>query len=115
MSPPVTLLQEVLILGAVIGDADRVVSAAEEDTIMMGILPPTTTWDEWDRDPTTKGHSSLLSPGMADKPATPVLVVVENNTPSGWESKEYVPEINSFKGHPVMGSKLYSMGAPTTG
>ena len=88
---------------------------AEEDTVMMGILPPATTWDEWDGDPTTKGHSSPLSPGMADKPATPRLVGVENDAPSGWESREYVLEINSFKGHPIMGSKLYSMGAPTAG
>ena len=73
-SPPVTLAQEVLTLGAIMGEADRVVSAAEEDTVTMGILPPTTTWDEWDRDPTTKGHSSPLSPGKADKPAIPGLV-----------------------------------------
>ena len=46
MSPPVTLPQKVLILGAVIGDADRVVSAAAEDTVNVGIFPPTTTWDE---------------------------------------------------------------------
>ena len=45
-SPPVTLLQEVLILGAVLGDEDRVVLAAEEDTVTVGILLPTTTWDE---------------------------------------------------------------------
>ena len=115
MSPPITLLQEVLILGAVIGDANRVVSTAEEDTVMMGILPPTTTWDERDGDPTTKGHSSLLSPGKADKPATPRLVGVENDAPSGWESMEYVLGTNGFKGHPVMGSKLYSMGAHITG
>ena len=48
-------------------------------------------------------------------PATPGLVELENNAPSGWESKEYVLEINGFKGRPIMGSKLYSMGAPTTG
>ena len=46
MSPPVTLLHEVLILGAVLGDADRVVSARAEDTVTVGILPPATTWDE---------------------------------------------------------------------
>ena len=45
----------------------------------------------------------------------PGLVGVENDAPSGWEGREYVLEINSFKGHPVMGSKLYSMGVPTTG
>ena len=81
----------------------------------MGILPPTTTWDEWEGDPTTKGCSSPLSPGMADKPITPGLVGVENNALSGWENKEYILEINGFKGRPIMGSNLYSMGAPTAG
>ena len=115
MSPPVTLLQEVLILGAVVGNADRVVSAVEEDTITVGILPPATTQDEQDRDPTTKGHSSSLSPGKADKPATPGLVGVENDAPSGWESRGYALGTNGFNGHPIMGSKLYSMGAPIMG
>ena len=46
MSPPVTLLQEVLILGAILGNADRVVLAVEEDMVTVGILLPTTTWDE---------------------------------------------------------------------
>ena len=115
MSSPVTLPQEVLILGAVVGDANRVVSTAAEETVTVAILLPTTTRDEQDGDPTTKGHSSLLSPGKADKPATPRLVGVENDAPSGWESKEYVLETNSFKGHPIMGSKLYSMGTPITG
>ena len=45
----------------------------------------------------------------------PGLVGVVNDAPSGWENKEYILEISSFKGHPIMGSKLYSMGAPTTG
>ena len=43
------------------------------------------------------------------------LVGVKNNAPSGWEGREYVLMINSFKGHPVMGLKLYSMGVPTVG
>ena len=45
-SPPVTLAQEVLTLGAIIGEADRVVSAAEEETVTVGILLPATTRDE---------------------------------------------------------------------
>ena len=45
-SPPVTLLEEVLILGAMLGDEDRVVSAVEENTVTVGILLPTTTLDE---------------------------------------------------------------------
>ena len=44
-SSPVTLLEEVLILGAVLGDEDRVVSAAEESTVTVGTLSPTTTLD----------------------------------------------------------------------
>ena len=46
MSPPVTLLQEVLILGAMLGNATRVVSAVAEDTVTVGILLPATTQDE---------------------------------------------------------------------
>ena len=46
MSPCVTLPQEVLILGAILGDADRVVSTVAEDTVTVGILPSATTWDE---------------------------------------------------------------------
>ena len=112
--PPSTLAKEVLTLGAIIGEANRVVSAVGE-TVTRGILLPTTTQDEQDRDPTTKGHSSPPSPGKADKPATPRLVGVEDDAPSGWESKEYILGTNSFKGCPVMGSKLYSMGAPIAG
>ena len=63
-----------------------------------------------DGDPTTKGHSSLLSPGKADKPATPRLVGVENDAPSGWESKEYVLETNSFQGSPHHGIKVILHG-----
>ena len=114
-SPCGTLLQEVLILGAILDDADRDVSAVAEDTVTVGILPSTTTRDEQDRDPTTNGHSSLLSPGKVDRPVMPGLVGVENDAPSGWEGREYILKISSFKGCPVMGSKLYSMGVPTAG
>ena len=37
MSSPVTLPQEVLILGAVVGDANRVVSTAAEETVTVAI------------------------------------------------------------------------------
>ena len=43
------------------------------------------------------------------------LVGVGNDAPSGWEGREYVLGINTFRGHPVMGSKLYSVGIPTMG
>ena len=115
MSPCGMLPQEVLILGAISDNADRVVSAVAEDTVTVGILPSTTTWDERDGDPATSGHSSLLSPGKVDRPVMHRLVGVKNDTPIGWEGREYVLEINGFKGRPVMGSKLYSMGVPTVG
>ena len=114
-SPPVTLLQEVLILGAILGDEDRVVSAAEEDTVTVGTLPPTTTQDERDGGPTTSGRSSWLSPGKFNRPVTCGLVEVGNVTSCGWEDREYVSGINTFRGHPVMGSKLYSAGVPIVG
>ena len=110
-SPPVTLLQEVLIQGAVLGNANRVVLAAEEDMVTVGILLPTTTWDERDGDPTTNGCSSWLCPGKFDRPVTHGLVEVRNS----WEGGEYVFGINAFRGHPVMGSKLYSTGIPIIG
>ena len=59
-SLPPTLAQEVLTLGAIVGEADKVISAADEEIVTVGIIPPTTTWDEWEGDPTTKGCSSLL-------------------------------------------------------
>ena len=46
-SLPATLAQEVLTLGAVVGEADRVISAADEETVTVGIIPPATTQDEW--------------------------------------------------------------------
>ena len=114
-SPCGTLPQEVLILGAISDNANRVVSAVAEDTVTVGILPSATTRDEQDGDPTTNGHSSLLSPSKVDKPVMYRLVGVENDAPSGWEGREYVLKINGFKGCPVIGSKLYSIGVPTTG
>ena len=76
-----------LTLGAVVGEANRVISAADEETVTIGIIPPTTTWDEWEGDPTTKGHSSSPRPDKADKPATFGLTGVENDVPGDWERK----------------------------
>ena len=67
-SPPVTLLEEVLILGAILGDEDRVVSAVEGNTVTICILSPVTTLDEQDMDPTTNGHSSTLGPASLTDP-----------------------------------------------
>ena len=87
-SLPATLAQEVLTLGAVVGEADRVISTADEETVTIGIISPTTTLDAQEGDLTTKGHSSLPSPAKADKPATFRLTGVENDFPGGWERKE---------------------------
>ena len=114
-SPPVMLLEEVLILGAVLGDEDRVVSAVEEYTVTMGSLPPTTTLDEQDRGPTTSGHSSWLSPGKFDRPVIHRLVEAGGETSHGWEDREKISEVDAFRGHPVMGLKLYSVGGPIIG
>ena len=86
-----------------LGDADRVVSTVAEDTVTVGILLPATTQDEQDGDPTTSGHSSLLSPGKVNRPVMHGLVGVKNDAPSGWEGREYVLEINGFKGHLLWG------------
>ena len=89
--------------------------AAEEDMVTVGILLPATTWDERDGDPTTSGRSSWLSPGKFDRPVMRGLVEVRNETSRGWEGGEYVFGINAFRGHPVMGLKLYSAGMPIIG
>ena len=65
--------------------------------------------------PTTSGRSSWLSPGKFDRPVTHGLVEVGNETSCGWEVREYVSGINTFRGHPVMGLKLYYTGMPIVG
>ena len=81
------LTEEVLTLRVDLGEADRVVSAADEETIIVGIIPPTTTWDEWEGDSTTKGHSSSPRPCKAGKPARFGLVEVGKGIPGDWERK----------------------------
>ena len=114
-SSPVTLLEEVLILGAILGDEDRVVSAVEESTVTVGILSPTTTLDGWDGGPTTSGHSSWLSLGRFDRPVTHRLVEVGTEISRNWEDREKILGVDAFRGCPVMGSKLYSAGGPIAG
>ena len=104
-----------LILGTILGDEDRVVLAAEEDTVTVGTLPPATTLDEQDRGPTTSGHSSWLNPGKFDRPVTCGLVEVGSETSRGWEDGENISGVDAFRGCPVMGWKLYPMGRPTVG
>ena len=85
---PATLAQEVLTLGVILGEADRVVSAADEETVIVGVIPPATTWDEQEGDSTTKGHSSSPSLGRASKSTRFGLVEVGKGVPGDWEGKE---------------------------
>ena len=84
---PVTLAEEVLTLGVDLGEADRVVSAADEETFMVGIIPSTTTHDGWEGGFTTKGCSSSPRCGKAGKPATFGLIEVGNGVPGDWEKR----------------------------
>ena len=83
--------------------------------VTVSILLSATTQDEQDGDPTTSGCSSWLSPGKFDRPVMHGLVEVRNETSHGWEGGEYVSRINAFRGHPVIGSKLYSTSVPIVG
>ena len=98
-----------------LGDADRVVLAGAEDTVTVGILPPATTRDERDGDPTTSGCSSWLSPSKVDRPVMHGLVGVRNITPSGWEGRECVLRMDAFRGHPCYGVKVVHCGCPHHG
>ena len=76
-----TLAEEVLTLGVNLGEADRVVSTADEETVMVGIILPAATWDGQEGDSTTRGHFSLPRPNKACKPATFRLIEVGNGVP----------------------------------
>ena len=58
---PAALAEEVLTLGLNLGKADRVVSTADEVTVIVGTVPPMTTQDEWTGGSTTKGEHSSSS------------------------------------------------------
>ena len=73
-----------LTLGVDLGEADRIVSAVDEETVIVGIIPPTTTWDEWEGDSTTKGHSSLPRSSKASKPGRFGLIEVGKGVPGNW-------------------------------
>ena len=60
-SLPTVLVEEVLTLGLDLGEADRVVSTAEEEMVIVGTIPPITMWDEWAGGSTTKGGSPSSS------------------------------------------------------
>ena len=109
------LLEEVLILGAVVADEDRVVSAADGNTVVICILSPITTLDKRDADPTTSGCSSTPNPSRSDKLVTHGLTEVGSETSRDWGNREKTSGVDALRGHPVMGSKLYSAGKPIAG
>ena len=57
------------------------------DTVIVGIIPPAMTWDEWEGDSTTKGYSSSPRSSKAGKPAGFGLVEVGKGIPGDWERK----------------------------
>ena len=104
------LLEEVLILGAVVADEDRVVSAADGNTVVICILSPVTTRDEPDAGLTTSGRSSSLNLSRSDKLVTHGLTGVRSEASRDWENHERTSGVDALRGRPVMGSKLYSLG-----
>ena len=86
-SPPATLAEEVLTLGVDLGEADRVVSTADDETVIVGIIPPMTTQDEWEGGSTTKGHSSSSMSSKAGKSASLRLIEVGKSIPGDCERK----------------------------
>ena len=86
-SPPTTLADEVLTLGVDLAKADRIVSTVDKETIIVSIIPPTTTQNEWEGDSTTKGHSSSPRSSEASKPARFGLIEVGKGVPGNWGRK----------------------------
>ena len=91
-------------------DEDRVVSAADGNTVVICILSPVTTLDEPDVGPTTSGRSSSLDLSRSDKLVTRGLTGVKSEASRDWENRERTSGVDALRGHPVMGSKLYSLG-----
>ena len=77
-----------LTLGLNLGEADRVVSATDEETVIVGTVPPVTTQDEWAGGSTTKGgHSSFSVSSKAGRSARLGLMDMERNIPGDSERK----------------------------
>ena len=108
------LLEEVLILGAAAADEDKVVSVTDGNTVVICILSPITTLDEQGTDLTTSGRSSTLDFRRSDKLVTRGLTKVGSETSHDWDNCEKTG-VDTLKGRPVMGSKLYSAGRPIAG
>ena len=96
-------------------DEDRVVSAADGNTVVIYILSPITTLDEQDADLTTSGHSSTLDLSRSDKLVTHGLMEVGSKASRDWGNHEKTSGVDALRGRPMMGSKLYSAGGPITG
>ena len=58
-------------------------------TVIVGIIPPMTTWDEQEGGSTTKGHSSssMSTSSKASKPASFRLIEVGKGVPGGLGKK----------------------------
>ena len=114
VSPSTMLLEDVLILGATVAEEDKVVSATDGNTVVICILSPITTLYERDVDPTTSGCSSSLDLSRSDKLVTHGLTKVGSETSRDWDNHEKTG-VDTLKGRPMMGSKLYSAGGPIAG
>ena len=62
-------------------------SAVDKETVIVGIIPPVTTWDGQEGGSNNKGCSSSPRSSKAGKPATFRLIEVGNGIPGDWERK----------------------------
>ena len=100
-------------LGPNLGQADRVVPTTDEETVIVGTIPPVTTRDEWARGSITKGAKSSSS--MSNKASISPrlgLMDIEKGIIGDCDRRGYPLEIDSLKGFPIIGSKLYHMVDP---
>ena len=67
-------------------DEERVVSAADGNTVIICILSPVTTLDKRDVDLTTSGRSSTLDLSRSDKLVTRGLTGVGSEASHDWET-----------------------------
>ena len=66
-------------------------------------------------DPTTNGHSSILDPNRSDRLVTHRLTEVGSETSRDWENRKKASGVDTLRGCPMMGSKLYSADGPIAG
>ena len=81
-------MDEVVTLGLDLGEADKVVSTAHEETVIVGTIQPITTQDEWTGGSTTKGgDSSSSASSRAGRSARLGLREVERSISSDCDRK----------------------------